>query len=56
MSTALLVSGDVQRRLELFAGYATMNAKISPEDFVSKSSRVLVEVKQTHNLTCLHAE
>lgn len=56
MSNALLVSGDVQRRLELFAGYATMNAKISPEDFVSKRLRVLVEVKQTYNLTCLHAE
>lgn len=48
MSTTLLVSGDVQRRLELFAGYATMNAKISPENFVSKRLRVLVEVKQTY--------
>lgn len=36
MSTFLLVSGDVERSLELFAGYATMSAKISPEDFVSK--------------------
>lgn len=56
MSTAMLVAGDVQRRLKLFAGYATMNAKISPEDFVSKRLRVLVEVKQTYSLTCLHAE
>lgn len=56
MSPALLVSGDVQRRLELFTGYTTMNAKISPKDFVSKRLRVLVEVKQTYNLTCLHAE
>lgn len=56
MSTTLMVAGDVQRRKELFAGYATMNAKISAEDFVSKRLRVLVVVKQTYSLTYLHAE
>lgn len=40
MSTFLLVSGDVERSLELLAGYATMSAKISPEDFVSKRLRL----------------
>lgn len=55
MSTFLLVSGDVQRSLALFAGYATLNVKISPEDFVSIRSNTCWK-KQTYSLTCFYAE